>query len=288
MLAASLGRDAQLDGLARALQALHEAGERRWTRVRLEPEELVAQVATHLPPDVDALEHIRALYAEDVVLACACAREVEGAAETLDAEYLSRMASFVGHIDPSPSFVDEIRQLIRERVLLRRPDGPPRIADYSGRGPLVSWLRISAVRVALNHRAEPHQARRVDDQSILDDLAEESSPELQVLRARHADALAQALRKAVAALTPDQRVIMRMYFSSGQSCEQIAAALCVNRSTASRKIVAAREAVFAETRRLLRETLPVTSSEFASLARVLHDQLNISLRTLLAEPSTSK
>jgi RNA polymerase sigma-70 factor len=241
-------------------------------------------VAVHVPPDVDCVKHLRALQ-EDLYLACACAGEVQGAAEAFDAEFLARVDNFVAHVDSSPSFVDEIRQLLRERVLLRRPDGPPRIADYSGRGPLMSWVRISAVRVALNHRAQPQQARRVDDRAILDDLADEGSPELQLLRERYAASLLEALRKAVAALSPDQRVTLRMYFASGQSTKQIAAALCVNRSTASRRLVAAREAVFTETRRFLRETLPIESSEFESLARVLHDQLNISLRTLLAEPA---
>jgi RNA polymerase sigma-70 factor (ECF subfamily) len=285
-LAAAIGRsDAELDAVADALQALHEAGQRRWSRVRLERADLVARVAMHLPPDADCVAHLRGLFAEDLYLACACAREVDGAAEAFDSEFLVRVGSFVRHLDASPSFADEIRQLVRERVLLRRPDGPPRIGDYSGGVPMAAWLRVCAVRVALNARAEPHQARRIDDQSLLDDLADETSPELQVLRAQHAAALTEALRKAVAALPPHQRVILRMYFSLGQSTEQIATALRVNRSTAARRLVAAREAVFSETQRLLRETLPVTSSEFVSLARVLHDQLNISLRTLLGEPA---
>jgi RNA polymerase sigma-70 factor len=92
-----------------------------------------------------------------------------------------------------------------------------------------------------------------------------------------------ALRDAVAALTPEQRVILRMYFASGQSTEQIAAVLRVNRSTAARRLVAARQAVFDETHRRLRAELPLTTDEFASLARALHDQLDVSLSGLLGE-----
>jgi RNA polymerase sigma-70 factor (ECF subfamily) len=284
-LAGSLGRsDADLPAIADALQALYAAGQRRWADVRLEPEALVAHIAVHLPPDADCGAHLRSLFAEDLYLACACAGKVDGAAEAFDGEFLACVGSFVRHLDASPSFADEVRQLMRERMLVRRPDGPPRIADYTGASPLTAWLRVCAVRVALNHRAQPHAALRIDDQAILDDLAYESSPELRVLRARHAASLGDALRRAVAALPPDQRVILRMYFSSGQSTDQIAVILRVNRSTAARRLVAAREAVFAETRRLLHETLPLSPSEFTSLARALHDQLNISLRTLLAEP----
>jgi hypothetical protein len=88
----------------------------------------------------------------------------------------------------------------------------------------------------------------------------------------------------VAALLPEQRVILRMYFSSGQSTERIAAALRVTRSTAARRLVAARQAVFEETRRLLSTQLALDTGEFGSLARALHSQLNISLSGLLREP----
>jgi RNA polymerase sigma-70 factor len=152
----------------------------------------------------------------------------------------------------------------------------------------MTWLRITAVRIALNHRLQPHEARRVDDDRVLDELATHATPELQILRARHAELLARALKEAVASLPPEQRVILRMYFSSGQNTERIAAALRVNRSTAARRLVAARQAVFAETRRLLQAHLPVDSEEFASLARNLHSQLDISLSSLLAERESQK
>jgi hypothetical protein len=58
----------------------------------------------------------------------------------------------------------------------------------------------------------------------------------------------------------------------------------VDRSTAARRLVTARRAIFDETKRILREQLPLDSDEFASLARALHDQMNVSLSGLLAEP----
>jgi hypothetical protein len=74
-----------------------------------------------------------------------------------------------------------------------------------------------------------------------------------------------------------------MYFSSAQNTSAIAAAFRVDRSTAARRLVAARQAVFDETKRLLREQLPMATSEFASLARALHEHMNLSLETLLAD-----
>jgi RNA polymerase sigma-70 factor (ECF subfamily) len=149
---------------------------------------------------------------------------------------------------------------------------------------MMSWLRVTAVHLALDLRRHPQEARRVDEQKILDDLAEDSEPELQVLRTRHAAALADALRRAIAALTPEHRVILRMYFALGLSTGHIATALRVDRSTAARKLTAAREAVYAETRKHLQKELALDSGEFASLARALHDRLDVSLSGLLAGP----
>jgi RNA polymerase sigma-70 factor (ECF subfamily) len=149
---------------------------------------------------------------------------------------------------------------------------------------LVTWLRVIAVNLALDQKRERHEARRVDDQAVLDELAEESSPELQLLRTRYAATFADALRRGIAALSTEQRAILRLYFTFGQSTGDIATALRVDRSTAARRLVVARQAVFDETRRFLREQLPLSTDEFASLARALHGQLDVSLTTLLADP----
>jgi RNA polymerase sigma-70 factor len=266
-----------------AVAAAYDRGSARWPDITLDPADFAAHLAMHMPPDVDRTAHIASL-AEDLFLACACALSIPRALNIFDQEYMPRVAVYVSHIDPTPSFADEMRQLLRERLLAPRPGGRPRIAEYSGRGALAAWLRIAAVRVALNHRARPDEARRTDDEAVLDQLSTEAAPELQVLRARHLPALEGALRQAVAQLGAEQRVILRMYFASGHSTERIATALRVNRSTAARRLVAAREAVFAETRRLLQEQLPLLTEEFASFARALHDQLNISLSQLLADP----
>jgi RNA polymerase sigma-70 factor (ECF subfamily) len=270
-------------GLAVALRDFYAAGRQRWSELPpLDPADLTAHLARHLPPDADAVAHFQSLVAADLYLACACLQQLPGAVAAFDAHYLSRVPAFVGHIDASTQFTDELRQLLRERLLVRRGDDEePRIARYSGRGALMVWVRVSAVRAALDQKEHPNEKRRADD-ALLDDLQQTPDPELDVLRARHAAELSQAIKSAIAALPPEQRVILRMYFSSGQNTQHIASALCVDRSTAARRLVAARQAVFDETRRLLQERLPIDTGEFASLARALHDQINISLSGLLA------
>jgi RNA polymerase sigma-70 factor len=262
---------------------LHARGRAHWPELPLSLEQFASHLARHIPAEADPVAYARSLVAEDLYLACACVQDLPGAVNAFDARFLSRVPDYVRHIDRSPGFGDEIRQQLRERLLVRRPDGPARIADYSGRGALASWLRVTAVRVALDHRARPADDR-IDDTALLDELATEASPERDVVRRRYAEAMTAALRRAVAALAPEQRVILRMYFAAGHTTQQIATLLRVDRSTAARRLVAARKAVFDHTHHYLRAELPVETGEFASLARALHDQLDVSLGGLLADP----
>jgi RNA polymerase sigma-70 factor (ECF subfamily) len=280
-LASSLDWSVDREDLAACLRTFFEAGRARWPALSVDAEELFAHVAMHVPPDADRIAHLRSLVAEDLYLAYACANDLAGAVEAFDSHYLSRVPGFIAHIDRSPAFAEELRQVLRERLLVARTDGPPRIADYAGRGALMVWVRLSAVRLALNHHAKVEVARRVDDESVLDDLASDSSPELKLLRVRYAAALTDALKQAVATLATDDRVILRMYYASGQNTQRIATALRVDRSTAARRLVSARQAVFEATRSILQTQLPIDTNEFASLARALHDNLNISLNQLL-------
>jgi RNA polymerase sigma-70 factor (ECF subfamily) len=270
--------------LSELMRALYAQGRARWAALpALPPEDFAAYLAVRVPADADPAAYLATLVAEDLYLACACVRDLPGAVRAFDAEWLSRVPSYVDHLDRSPGFGEEIQQQLRERLLVRRPDAPPRIADYSGRGALASWLRVTAVRTALNHRARPDEARP-DDAAMVERLAAEAGDvELHVLRARYADALTAALKRAVAALAPEQRVLLRMYFAAGHTTEQIAAILRVNRSTAARRLVAARQAVFDATHAQLRAVLPIATGEFASLARALVAQLDVSLGGLLAD-----
>jgi RNA polymerase sigma-70 factor (ECF subfamily) len=274
-----------IPALAAALATLFDAGRARWSDVDLLREDFAAHVLLRLAPEGNRVEYVRALVGADLYLACACVHRRPGALEAFDAHYLARVPQFIASIDASPQFADEVRQLLRERLLLPRDGAPPRIADYSGRGALTVWLRVSAKRAALNLRQQPAEARRRDHAPLIDDLADDASPELQLLRERYAGAFATALRRALAALAEEERMVLRLFFVAGESTERIAALMKMSRSTAGRRLVAARQSVYELTRRFLAEQFPVDSAEFQSLARGLHDDLNVSLTSMLA-PAT--
>src|SRR5215475_13564430 len=90
----------------------------------------------------------------DLYLACACLQGNAAAIEQLEGAFLSQVGGFLAGIDPRPEFADEVRQALREHLLV----GRVALADYSGKGPLRQWLRVTAQRIALNLRRgrKPH------------------------------------------------------------------------------------------------------------------------------------
>jgi RNA polymerase sigma-70 factor (ECF subfamily) len=67
------------------------------------------------------------------------------------------------------------------------------------------------------------------------------------------------------------------------SGEKIASLYRVSRATAKRMVARAREMLLAETKRKLRAQLGLTSSEFRSVARVVCEDIDVSVVRLLEE-----
>lgn len=255
---------------------LHAAGRAAWPDIDLDPD-LLAQHLVTLGDEAPPTDE----HAADLYLACACASGLPTAITAFDQAFLSRLPSYLARMSPSPSELDEIRQMLRERLLVARAGERPRIADYAGRGPLSGWLRVAAVRTALNLRArKDNQASPDRSPEILDDLPALADPELAYLKARYAPQFQQAVTDAFATLSDQERNLLRLYFVKRLTGQQLAATFGVSQSTISRRLSAAQDTVMQETSRLLKERLQIHTGELDSLLRLVSSQLQISLSAL--------
>ncbi|HXU71723.1 MAG TPA: sigma-70 family RNA polymerase sigma factor [Polyangia bacterium] len=276
------GAVADRELLAATLAAMLTSARAAWPKVALAAADFARALAERMGPEEDALAALAQLRAGDVYLAAAVAADAPGAIAAFEETILSRVPSFLGRGGASATTIDEVKQLLRIKLLVGDADRPPRIRQYSGRGALESWVCAAAIRAARDlHRAD--ERRRDDGSEDLDVLAASDDPELESLRRRYRADFRAALREAIGALAPRQRTLLRLHFFERVTTVELGRLYGVNQSTTSRWLTEARTTVLDGVRARLREKLGVSTSEFDSLVGLLHSRLDASFVHLLGE-----
>jgi RNA polymerase sigma-70 factor (ECF subfamily) len=262
--------------LEQSLQSMLRRGLAAWPALRV-PEQVFAR---DLGKRVgDRARELTSLHAEDLYLACACANGEARAQAELDKLLPEACASLPG--DGSQTFADEVRQILRQKLLVPTEEGPARIQSYSGEGSLRSWLRVAAVRTALSLRRRGGREEQADDRALEGVAAAGPDPELDYLRLRSGAEFRTAFHEALKALSPRDRTLLRLYYLDGLGVERIGAVYGVHASTASRWLAGVRESLLLETRRILAERLKLTGTEVESLLGLIRSNLEVSLQRML-------
>ena len=185
----------------------------------------------------------------DQVLAYACAAGHEGAWHYFVKTYESRLMAMAMRIMRDPSAAGElVADLygdlfgLRQKASMEMEDGgvSPRLASkfrhYSGRGPLLGWLRALIAQMRIN------QIRRQKPQISLDDAplaahaaAPEYPPEAPLLR-QMAEPLDLALAAVLNELPPEDCTLLALYFLDHQTLAAIGELYSVHEATISRRL----------------------------------------------------
>jgi RNA polymerase sigma-70 factor, ECF subfamily len=264
--------------LAPALERLVAEGRAAWPQVAVDAGELMRHVASLLPADADA-DSLRALFAADLFLAFGCARGDAAALEGFEAHYVRSIDLYLARLHLEPDVLEESKQLVRNKLLV---GARPRIAEYSGRGELRSWLHATATRTALNLLRGRRRELRAADEQLLDLPSLTADPETEVLRGRYVEDFKAAFREALASLTPRQRVLLKRHFVDGLGTDGLGALYRVHRVTALRWLTQTRERLAARTQKELWRRLGLDKQEFESVVRLVRSQLDFSIRSFLA------
>lgn len=274
-----------LEGLEHLLHRFWEAGRGQWPDIPLSADTFVCHLAAHVPQPVrgnDFEQLLAQLMPGDLFLACACARGIPAALTAFERHHIASIPSMLAHMKLSATVVDEIRQRVRERLLVGT-GGAPRIAEYSGRGTLSNWVRVVSLRAAVSLLRAAHEERRVSD-AILELLpAPEADPELETIKRSYQDEFRQALESAFASLPSEHRYLLRLHFVDQLSTTKLGTLFSVNQSTISRRLQGAQQAVYDETWRTLQERLDLSPQELSSMLRAVESQLDLSLSRILAQ-----
>lgn len=268
--------------LSRALEGCADAGAHHWPEVRVDRDAFARFLAARVPADADPAAAVLELAAADLWLACGCGAGDPAAIAAFEAELMPVVIAAVRGMRGSADAADEVAQELRERLLVGSGDRGPRILDYAGRGSLRRWLKATAVRTQLNRLRGGKREVLVDDAPVFDALAGPAQPELEPLRGRYREALADAFAAAMAALADRDKALLRLAYVERVGLGGLGQAFGVSRATAHRWLVKARQQLADGTESRLVDALGVPREAVASIRRLVQSQIAVSVERILA------
>ncbi|MBK7858937.1 MAG: sigma-70 family RNA polymerase sigma factor [Archangiaceae bacterium] len=212
----------------------------------------------------------------ELELAAACANGDRAALSTLQKTYLPRALESLRVTDTERA---EVSALVLERLLVREGGQPARIAQFTGKGPLVAWLRMIASRVAIDLKRRAALHTGLDGRDAPD--LRGADAELQLIRGRHAREFEAALTATLTALPTREGNVLQLHFLEGLSASAIGAMYKVHGRTVQRWILDARTQIVDEVRKRLKVSLGLSDSQLDSLVGALQSHLDVSIRRLL-------
>lgn len=257
--------------------ALAEA-EGAWPGFEVTGAQFVSYVAQRLPDDRDVADALDNLRMPDLYLACACASGDNRALAEFDARYVTEIDAALGRMRQSRATVEEVKQLVRQKLFVPKDGKPPKIAEYGGRGGLHRWVRAVAVRTCLNQMRKGKREVLMENNQVLAGVsAAGDDPELAYMKEKYRNEFREAFVEALGMLSDREQGLLRYHYVDGLNIDEIGTIYRVHRVTAYRWLEKARESLVSKTLAQLKARLNVENREFDSILRMIRSQLHLSL-----------
>lgn len=225
---------------------------------------------------------LTSLHVEDLFLAWACLSQQREALAAFE-RFTRPLIALAIRRDARDT--DELIHQVQIKLLVAEGTRAPRLADYTGVGPLKAFVMVMAMRCLADARRSDERRR---EEHVGDGWLELASiagsntgPETQVQWAELEPHAARAVNEAMAALSVRQRTILRLHYVEGISAEALGRMYSVHRATTTRWLVDARERVLELVQQRLRSTLDVSTASLASINQTLVGGLELSLPALV-------
>jgi len=254
------------------LVRLVEAGRAAWPDIPLAERDFVAFVGRL--SSGSGLDGLAALHAADLWLACGYGRGLPGAIDALEAQGFVSVGHTLGRLGAPRTTVADILQGLRS-LLVEMQAPPPNRKLYAGRGDLVGWLRVCAVREFNQQRKGSARELQLETMAVPEPPLDE--PELHLLLRTHKEELTQAFQHALASMSNRERNVLRCYFVEELSIDRIGALYGVHRSTAARWVGQARETLAAQTRAMFRERVSMSDEGFLRILALIESRIQVEL-----------
>lgn len=202
----------------------------------------------------EVAEFVDGLQAADLCLILSCEAGNQEAWSELVERFSHTVRSAARTATANEDAAEDLAQSIWAELhgLRTRADGTTagKLSYYSGRGSLAGWLRAVVAQLAVDeHRKQVHLVQ-TDEDTDLDRLARDSSdgnklfglsttpsnPEESFARNAASRELQEALSASVAALSAEDRLLVKLYYFDDLRLREAGALLGVHEATASRRL----------------------------------------------------
>ena len=215
-------------------------------------------------------------HADDLDLARACLEGTAAALETFRDRHALDIDLALQRLGLDAATAGDVKSTVLEK-LLAPPD--PKLARYTGQGPLSAWIKAVATREAMSLRRTA--ARRRDLLEVAGAALTPLDPELAFLKRHYRDAFREAFHAAFEGLDAADKLLLRYRVVDALTLPQLAAACGVHRATAARRLATLRTRLFDGTRQHMTEHLAVPEEELESIFRLIQSNFEVSMRKLL-------
>ena len=267
-------------GDAPAIAALADIATAAWPEIALPRERFFDHLQAHVRA---GRVELSAVHADELYLACACAAGDPRAIAIFDELFRPEIEGLARRWRLPRAHGDDAVQILWQKLLVA-DGGPPRIAEYSGRGKLRNWVRMAASRllVDLARRDQPGSAQAGDPIVELASVLEPGSDvQLAVIKANLVAPVRAAIVRALAELGPRERNLLRYRFVHGLGVDEIARLHGLHRVSASRAITRAREQLLERLRLAVGSCTGLVGTDADGVVQLCWSQLELSLSRIL-------
>lgn len=261
----------------KAIQGAVDRAKKRWPGVGCDANDLLAHTQ-RLQIPLDDLER----FGDELHLACACLCGDQAASRVLERDYVRRVGPTLSRLGGDQSFIDEVSQLLRERILMP-PE--PRLATYAAKGALLAWLRPVARRIGLALRRQRQRQPALEPLGP-EHLVGETYEELADLP-RYCLAVDAALQHAFAQLAAQDRALLRQHYLSELNLDQLSNSYDVHRATVARWLAGIRNGIRENVQQEVSAALKTSPHEIGAMLGQLQDRMHLSLNALLRADESS-
>jgi RNA polymerase sigma-70 factor, ECF subfamily len=238
--------------LARATNSRSLTAQRLTPRLRVVTEKYVFKHdSAALASTVD--EFLDGLHADELCLVMACEIGEHSAWNDLFEGYSATVRSAARSASSNEAMADDLAQSIWAELhgLKTREDGTAagKLAYYSGAGSLGGWLRAVVGQLAIDQHRKQAKVVQTEEDSELDRLVfseaepdgshvfqSATSPEELLADNLAAADVEKALGRAMAELSDEDRLLVKLYYFDGLRLREAGAVLGVHEATASRRL----------------------------------------------------